>query len=105
MSFEFPEPLFEVAYCCGNKVCLVCGSKKATSALRTTTKEIFPLCKDCSFGWNFYSYHILTKIKPKNLILNLIKFKILHPFYGNIIEIYRNLQVIQIWAKKMKKYM
>ena len=104
MSFEFPEPLFE-SHCYGNKICLVCGGGKATSALRTTIQEIFPICKDCSFNWNFYGYYILTKIKPKTLILNLIKFKIIHPLYSNIFEIYKNLQVIQTWVKKMRKHM
>lgn len=101
--FEFPEPLYE-SHCTGKKICLVCGSAKATTALRTTEKEIVPICKACSCNWNFYSYYILTKIKPKTLILNLLKFKILHPLYGGLYSIYQDIKTMQAWSIKMKKF-
>jgi hypothetical protein len=103
-TFEFPEPLYET-YICKKKVCLVCGSAKAKSVLRTTTTEIFPICSGCSFGWNFYGYEILKKVKPKQLIWNLVKFKLMHPFYGGLISIYKNLKTIEAWASKMKRYL
>jgi NAD-dependent SIR2 family protein deacetylase len=101
--FEFPEPLFEAIFY-SKKVCLVCGQTKASSVLRTTDRELIPLCKSCSSEWNFYGYYILKKIKPKTLILNLIKFKILHPFHDNVVSIYKSMKDIQEWAKKMKKF-
>lgn len=102
----FPDTLFETyVFTHGNKkVCLVCGSRKAKSVLRTITAEIFPICGDCSFNWNFYGYEIFKKIKPKQLLWNLIKFKLTHPFYDGIISIYKNLNVIKEWSTKMKKW-
>ena len=102
----FPEPLWETPHFMGSskKVCLVCGSAKAKSVLRTTNTEIFPICIGCSFGWNFYGYEILKKVKPKKLLWNLIKFKLCHPFYDGYISIYRNLKVIEAWSTKMKRW-
>lgn len=103
----FPEPLWETPCFMSSKrkICLVCGSAKAISVLRTTTTEIFPICSGCSFNWNFYGYEIFKKIKPKKLIWNLIKFKLIHPFYDNPISIYNNLKTIQIWSNRMKRYL
>jgi len=105
-TFEFPEPLFETYCFMGSKkkVCLVCGSDKSNSVLRTTTTELFPLCSGCAFKWNFYGYECLKKIKPKTLLWNLIKFKLRHPFYDSIISIYNNLKAIEAWNAKMKRY-
>lgn len=106
-KFEFPEPLYETYCFMGGKkrVCLVCGRGKAVSILRTTTTEIFPLCSGCSFGWNFYGYEIFKKVKPKQLLWNIVKFKFRHPFYDGYISIYKNLKLIEAWAAKMKKYL
>lgn len=103
----FPEPLWETPCFMGSKkkICLVCGSAKATSVLRTSSTEIFPICTGCSFNWNFYGYEIFKKIKPKKLIWSLIKFKLTHPFYDGIISIYKNFKTIQAWSSKMKRYL
>lgn len=103
----FPEPLWETPCFMGSnrKVCLVCGSAKAISVLRTTNKDIFPICNKCSFNWNFYGYEIFKRIKPKKLIWNLIKFKIMHPFYDNPISIYKGLKAAEAWSAKMKRYL
>lgn len=102
----FPEPLFETYCFQGGKkrICLVCGSGKSVSILRTTTTEMFPLCEHCAFRWNFYGYEIFKKIKPKQLLWNIFKFKLRHPFYDSIINIYKNLKVIQAWTAKMKRW-
>jgi len=104
MNIEFPEPLWE-AWFYGNKPCLACGRHKAVSVLRTTTTEIVPICQQCSFNWNFYGYDALKKVKPKQLIFNLIKFKLFHPFCGSIFTIYKDLKRMQAWATKMKRIM
>ncbi len=103
----FPEPLFESPYFAHGtrRICLVCGSAKAETTLRTVTTEIFPICGNCSFNWNFYSYDSLKKIKPKQLMWNLAKFKLLHPFYDNPITIYKSLKRIKRWSTKMAAYM
>jgi hypothetical protein len=104
MSFEFPEPLWEANFF-DNKPCLVCGNDKAVSVLRTIETEIAPICKNCSCNWNFYGYNALKKVKPKQLIFNLIKFKLKHPFCGKIFTIYKDLKKMQAWAAKMKRIM
>lgn len=101
----FPDTLFESCVCYENKICLVCGSAKAISTLRTTTITIFPICRNCSFNWNVYGYEVFKKIKPKKLILNIIKFKLTHPFFDSIISIYKNFKVIKSWSTKIKKYL
>ncbi len=100
---DFPEPLFE-ALLYDKKICLVCGETKASTVLRTISNPLIPLCKTCSVEWNFYGYSILKRIKPKELIINLIKFKILHPFYGGFFSIYKDLDAIKAWSIKMKKF-
>lgn len=99
----FPEPLYET-YITKKKICLVCGSAKAVSVLRTPSTEIFPLCEGCSTRWNFYGYEIFKKVKPKQLLWNLVKFKLLHPFYDGYVSIYKNLKIIEAWSTKMKRW-
>ena len=48
--------------------------KQAIKALWTYDRPIVPLCEDCAARWNFYGYAILTGIRVKSLILNIIKF-------------------------------
>jgi transposase-like protein len=101
----FPETLFEANLLEGTKVCLACGSRKAVSVLRTIDREVIPICKHCSFNWNFYGYEILKKIKPKKLIWNLIKFKLRHPFIGGWYSIYTQLKVMEVWSARMKRWL
>lgn len=103
-NFEFPDPLYQANFF-GNKPCLACGKYKAVSVLRTVEEEIVPICENCSVNWNFYGYDALKKFKPKELIFNLIKFKILHPLCGSTYTIYRDLKKMNTWAVRMKRIM
>lgn len=108
MSFAdlFPEIVYET-YCISSKKkpCFVCGSKKAISVLRSVEREIIPLCKDCSFKWNFYSIEVLKAIRPKQLVWNLLKFKLLHWFgVQSLYRTYKDLKVFQEWEKKNRKF-
>lgn len=102
-TFQFPEPLFE-SWLIENKVCLVCGTTKASSCLRTTSKFIIPICNFCSSEWNFHGYYILRRIKPKKLFWNIFKYKLscLRPSWFSVIKDISNLLN---WSKKMKRYL
>jgi hypothetical protein len=102
---DFPEPLFE-SHLEGKKLCLACGSHYATKALwKTDGICLVPICGNCSFDWNFYGYHILTRIKPAQLVTNILWFKALHPFQKpSLMAIWRNLEIIKEWGRKMKKF-
>jgi hypothetical protein len=87
-------------------MCLVCASKYAESVLRTTEKEIVPLCTDCAADWNFHGYSILKRIKPSRLIWRTVQFKMLHPFQKpSLMSIWQDIKALQEWAAKMKKWM
>jgi hypothetical protein len=81
MSFEdlFPETLYE-ANIQKKSVCLVCAKDKATSLLRSTSREVAPICKNCAADWNWYGYAIFKKIRPKQLRRSLVWYKILYWF-------------------------
>ena len=101
-----PEPLYESIYLPTTKVCLICGIHPAKSVLYSSTfgKPIIPICKDCSFGWNFYGYYILKKIKPKRLFWHLVKYKLFHLFRKpSFIDIYRDVNTMLEWSLKMKR--
>jgi hypothetical protein len=103
---DFPEPLYEATYLLSRRMCLVCAKKHAESVLRTTEKEIVPLCKDCAADWNIYGYLILKRIKPGRLIWRTVVFKILHPFQQPALRtIWQDMKALQAWAEKMKKWM
>jgi hypothetical protein len=103
--FEFPEPLFE-SDVVGNRLCLVCGSKRASRALWTVNRLVVPICEDCRADWVFYDYLILKRIKPKRLALGILKYKLLHPFRGpSWRTIVRDVQGFQAWARTMKRFM
>jgi hypothetical protein len=102
---EFPEPLYEATYLQSRRMCLVCARKYAESVLRTTEKEIVPLCEDCAADWNFYGYLILKRIKPTRLIWRTLGFKILHPFQQpSLRTIWQDIKTLQAWSEKMKKW-
>jgi len=102
---EFPEPLFESCVE-GRRLCLVCARKPARRALWTVSRPIVPLCEDCRADWNFYGYLILRRIKPGDLILRVIQYKLLHPFQApSCLAIWRDLRAFQEWAGTMKKFM
>ena len=106
LMMEFPEPLYETTYMQSRRMCLVCARKHAESVLRTTEKEIVPLCKDCASDWNAYGYSILKRIKPIRLIRRTLVFKILHPFQQpSLRTIWHDIKALQSWAEKMKKWM
>lgn len=106
LMMDFPEPLYETTYMQSRRMCLVCARKHAESVLRTTEKEIVPLCKDCAADWNAYGYSILKRIKPFRLIRRTLVFKILHLFQQPSLRIiWQDIQALQLWAEKMKKWM
>jgi len=106
IMLDFPEPLYETTFLQSRRMCLVCARKFAESVLRTTVKEIVPLCKDCAVDWNFYGYLILKRIKPSRLIWRTLVFKILHPFQPpSLRTIWQDIKNLQAWGAKMKKWM
>lgn len=106
MSMDFPEPLYETTPVHSRKMCLVCAREYAQSVLRTTDKEIVPLCKDCAADWNIYGYLILKRITPRRLIWRTLLFKALHPFQQPSLRIiWQDVRSLQVWAKKMKQWM
>jgi len=101
---DFPEPLYETELH-GRRVCMACGEKRAVKVLRTTQREIVPLCEDCSRRWNVHGYQILKRIRPGKLISRLVLFKLLHPFQQpSLCRIWDDLKSFQAWAKKMKRW-
>jgi hypothetical protein len=102
---DFPEPLFE-SHLHERKACLVCGARRAATVLRTTGREIVPICPDCSTDWNFVGYAILKRIKPRRLLRSLALFKLSHPFQKpSWRTILRDLRVLQDWARNMRRWM
>jgi hypothetical protein len=102
---DFPEPLFESYYSeSPNKVCFICGRRKAESFLRTTNSiEVVPMCDPCSKDWNFYGYYTLKRIKPKKLLWNILIYKLTH-FRPSWYMIYKGLKAFTDWSKRMKKF-
>lgn len=102
---DFPEPLYETTYLQSRRMCLVCARRFAESVLRTTDKEVVPLCKDCAADWSFYGYLILKRIKPSRFIWRTFVFKTLHPFQQpSLPTIWQDMKALQTWAEKMKKW-
>jgi hypothetical protein len=102
----FPETLFETYSFTGNRVCLVCGSNKAESVLRSIDRELVPLCAACSRDWNFHGYNILKKIKPKQLLQSLLVYKLRHWFSApSVMALCRSLRDLGDWSAKMKRFM
>lgn len=102
--FKFPEPLYASPYMDKpNCVCLVCGSKKASGTLRTSSEELIPICDDCEAKFNFHTYFILKRINIRKLIWNLFLYKLTH-LKPSIYTIYKQLNKFQSWAKRMKKF-
>lgn len=103
---DFPEPLYETAFLQSRKMCLICAGKHAESVLRTTDKEIVPLCKDCAADWNCYEYLILKRITAGRLAWRTMVFKSLHPFQQpSLRTIWQDVKALQAWAKKMRRWM
>ena len=106
VSMDFPEPLYETTFLQSRRMCLVCARKHAESVLRTTDREIVPLCKDCAADWNSYGYVILKRITAGRLIRRTVVFKLLHPFQQpSLWTIWHDIKALQAWAKKMRKWM
>jgi len=102
---DLPEPLFESALH-DRKVCLVCARRYAKTVLRTTEREIVPVCEDCASDWNFYGYQILKRIKPGRLVQRLLAFKLRHPFQRpSLLVVWRDVAALKEWAGKMRKWM
>ena len=103
MEAMTPEPLYESFLLPSPKVCLVCGRQPANSALYSGTRLVVPLCKQCAADWNVYGYDILKKVKPKQLVVQLTKYKAMHLWRRpGLIEIVRDVAAMVRWSKKMK---
>jgi hypothetical protein len=101
-----PEPLYESTLLPSPKVCLVCASERAESGLYSGTRLIVPLCTGCSADWNFHRYDLLKRVRPKELLARLAKYKLLHLFSRpGPIELYKDVSELGRWAKKMKTIM
>src|SRR5271167_1164289 len=106
MSFEdlFPETLYET-HIQKKSVCLVCAKDKATSLLRSTSREVAPICTKCAADWNWYGYTIFKKIHPKQLRRKLIWYKMFHWFsIQSVMQLRRDAKVFHDWSVKMKKF-
>jgi hypothetical protein len=103
-TMEFPEPLYESFLLPRPKLCLVCGSKKAHTVLRSATRDVCPLCKDCGADWNLYGYYVLKRIKPAKLLLNIGWFKLGHWFQPSFLAIWRDVKSFKQWGEHMKKF-
>jgi hypothetical protein len=68
MEAMTPEPLYESFLLPSPKVCLVCASRPANSALYSGTRLVVPLCTDCAADWNAHGYDILKRVRPKQLV-------------------------------------
>jgi len=99
----FPEPLYESMLTAGGHLCLVCGDRPATSALRTPgrSEPIVPLCNDCAGDWRIYGYLILRRIKPAALIWKMTRFFVMQPFRRRVI--WSDLAHLQRWQKKISR--
>ena|ERR1700722_11309224 len=101
-----PEPLYESSLLPTPKVCLVCACRPASSALYTGTRLVVPLCKECAADWNAHGYDILKRVRPKQLVLRLARYKALHLFRRpGMIEILRDVAALAQWSKKMRAIM
>jgi len=101
-----PEPLYESFLLPTPKVCLICACRPAISALYSGTRLIVPLCKECAADWNAYGYDILKRVRPKQLVLRLAKYKAIHPLgRPGLIEICTDVAAMAKWSKKMKAIM
>lgn len=102
---DFPEPLFE-SHLHNRKICLACATRFAKTVLRTTDREVVPLCEDCASDWNIHGYQILRRIKPAKLVRRLATFKLRHPFRPpSWPALWRDLRGFSAWGKKMRKWM
>jgi hypothetical protein len=106
MEALMPEPLYESFLLPAPKVCLVCACRPANSALYAGTHLVVPLCKECAADWNVHGYDILKRVRPKQLVLKLAKYKATHLFRRpGMIEIYRDVAAMAKWSAKMKAIM
>ncbi len=101
-----PEPLYESFLLPGPKLCLVCACRRATSALYSGARLVVPLCNECAADWNVHGYDLLKRVRPKQLLLRLAKYKVLHLFSPpGMIEISKDAAAMAKWSKKMKSIM
>jgi hypothetical protein len=106
MEAMTPEPLYESFLLPVPKVCLVCAGRRANSALYSGTRLIVPLCKECAVDWNIHGVDLLKRVRPKQLMLRLAKYKVFHLFGApGMIEIARDVAEMARWSKKMKTIM
>ena len=104
-----PEPLFETYHMPGPaKLCLVCGTRRATSALWSASKgrSVVPMCENCARDWNIYGYSILRRVKPAKLFWRLVKYKARHPFGRPTPgDLAADIKELLRWSRKMRRLM
>lgn len=106
MEAMVPEPLYESFLLPRPKVCLVCARRPASSGLYTGTRLVVPLCKQCAADWNVHGYDILKRVRPKQLVVRLAKYKALHLFRRpGMIELIKDVKAMARWSVKMKTIM
>lgn len=106
-TFEelMPHPLYDTRFIKMKKVCLVCGWGPGTLVLRTTSKDVVPLCEACGKEWHMYGYSILSRLTPKQLVHNVWWWKHTHWWdTQSLWACYKDLKAFQAWAKLMKKW-
>jgi hypothetical protein len=103
MDEATPEPLYESFLLPTPKVCLVCACRRASSALYSDTRLVVPLCAECASDWNIHGYDVLKRVRPKQLLLRLVKYKVLHLFRPpGVLELSKDVAGMARWSKKMK---
>jgi hypothetical protein len=110
----FPETLYE-ALSTSPRICLACGWGPGHSVLRSTDREVVPLCRDCSHRWNFYGYEIFRghgrglqpAARPSTAVLvaRVLAYKYVNWFRcPSLWSLYRGLRVYADWGEKMKRF-
>jgi hypothetical protein len=74
--------------------------------LYSGTRLVVPLCTECAADWNVHGYDILKRVKPKQLVARLAKYKARHLFRRpSIVEVFRDVAGMAKWSAKMKTIM
>jgi hypothetical protein len=101
---DFPQPLYESCILTGPRLCLVCARNVAATVLRTTDRDVCPLCLDCGADWNVYGYAILRRIKPLTLFRNIGLFKLTHWGRPSVATVWKDVTSLRQWGEQMRKF-
>jgi hypothetical protein len=97
----FPEPLYESAAVSGERLCFLCGDRRARTALMTpsSAEPVVPLCRECSAEWNMYGFRVLRRIRPAALLLKVVKWSIRHP--ARRAAVWGDLRRLRKWKRRV----